>query len=52
LFENLNLRLARSVSVRNALGRSEETAAREMATMLYGEVHGEFSASLHDSARP
>ena len=39
LFENLNLRLARSVTARNALGRSERTAAREIATMLYGEVH-------------
>ncbi|HJZ98115.1 MAG TPA: PP2C family protein-serine/threonine phosphatase, partial [Candidatus Solibacter sp.] len=39
LFENLNLRLARSVTARNALGRMEQTAARELATMLYGEVH-------------
>ena len=39
LFENLNLRLARSVTARNALGLSEQTAAREIATMLYGEVH-------------
>src|SRR6516164_1426642 len=39
LFENLNLRLARSVTARNALGRIEQTAARELATMLYGEVH-------------
>src|SRR6266699_1241489 len=38
LFENLNLRLARSVTARNALGVSEENA-REIATMLYGEVH-------------
>jgi serine phosphatase RsbU (regulator of sigma subunit) len=39
LFENLNLRLAHSVTARNALGRIEQTAAREVATMLYGEVH-------------
>src|SRR3954464_15742313 len=38
LFENLNLRLAQSVTVRNALGRSESEHAREIATMLYGEV--------------
>jgi serine phosphatase RsbU (regulator of sigma subunit) len=39
LFENLNLRLAQSVTARNALGMSEEEDAREIATMLYGEVH-------------
>src|ERR1700688_1395211 len=38
LFEQLNLRLAHSVTARNALGRSEKNA-REIATMLYGEVH-------------
>jgi len=39
LFENVNLRLAQSVTARNALGISEEENAREIATMLYGEVH-------------
>ncbi len=39
LFEQINLRLAQSVTARNALGRSEEEGAREIATMLYGEVH-------------
>ena len=39
LFETLNLRLAQSVTARNALGRSERDYAREIATMLYGEVH-------------
>lgn len=39
LFENLNLRLAHSVTARNALGISEGENAREIATMLYGEVH-------------
>jgi len=34
LFENLNLRLAQSVTARNALGNT----SRELATMLYGEV--------------
>src|SRR6516164_6111516 len=38
LFENVNLRLAQSVSARNALGVTEKEDAREIATMLYGEV--------------
>jgi len=38
LFEMLNLRLAHSVTARNALGRSLQEGAREIATMLYGEV--------------
>ena len=38
LFERINLRLAQSVSARNALGRSEKEHAREIATMIYGEV--------------
>ena len=38
LFENINLRLAQSVSARNALGITEKEDAREIATMLYGEV--------------
>ena len=38
MFERLNLRLAYSVTARNALGRSEKESAQEMATMLYGEV--------------
>jgi len=39
LFERINLRLAQSITARNSLGRSEEDYAREIATMLYGEVH-------------
>jgi serine phosphatase RsbU (regulator of sigma subunit) len=39
LFERMNLRLALSVTARNALGRSEKESAQEIATMLYGEVH-------------
>lgn len=39
LFEEINLRLAQSLTARNALGRSEKENAREIATMLYGEVH-------------
>jgi len=44
LFERINLRLAQSVTARNALGRSEQDHAREIATMLYGEInpHGHF----------
>jgi len=38
LFELINLRLARSVSARNALGEEGDGTAREIATMLYGEV--------------
>src|SRR6266436_201737 len=39
LFERLNLRLAQSVTARNALGISDDESGREIATMLYGEVH-------------
>jgi serine phosphatase RsbU (regulator of sigma subunit) len=39
LFEGINLRLAQSLTARNALGRNEDDNAREIATMLYGEVH-------------
>jgi serine phosphatase RsbU (regulator of sigma subunit) len=39
LFERLNLRLAQSVTARNALGISEKESSQEIATMLYGEVH-------------
>jgi len=38
LFEDINLRLAQSVTARNALGRSKEDNSREIATMLYGEI--------------
>jgi serine phosphatase RsbU (regulator of sigma subunit) len=39
LFERVNLRLAQSVTARNALGITEKESAQEIATMLYGEVH-------------
>ena len=39
LFENLNLRLALSATARNALGMREKERSREVATLLYGEVH-------------
>jgi serine phosphatase RsbU (regulator of sigma subunit) len=38
LFENINLRLAQSVTARNTLGITEKENAREIATMIYGEV--------------
>jgi len=38
LFENLNLRLAQSVTARNALGLGAEDHSREIATTLYGEI--------------
>jgi serine phosphatase RsbU (regulator of sigma subunit) len=38
LLENINLRLAQSVTARNALGIAEKEDAREIATMIYGEV--------------
>jgi serine phosphatase RsbU (regulator of sigma subunit) len=38
LLENLNLRLAQSVTARNALGILEKEGAREIATMIYGEL--------------
>jgi len=37
-FERINLRLAQSVTARNALGIIEKEDAQEIATMLYGEV--------------
>jgi serine phosphatase RsbU (regulator of sigma subunit) len=38
VFEIINLRLAQSVSARNALGIDTEDSSREIATMVYGEV--------------
>jgi len=38
LFENINLRLAQSVTARNSLGWGTESNSREIATMLYGEI--------------
>ncbi|MBO0911465.1 MAG: serine/threonine-protein phosphatase [Acidobacteria bacterium] len=38
LFENINLRLALSVTARNALGRDSHDRSREIATMIYGEI--------------
>src|SRR6266487_3892794 len=41
LFEKVNLRLAQSVTARNALGRDAHDRAREIATMIYGEIRPE-----------
>jgi serine phosphatase RsbU (regulator of sigma subunit) len=38
LLDNINLRLAQSVTARNALGNIEKEDAREIATMVYGEI--------------
>jgi len=38
VFEIINLRLAQSVTARNALGFNAEESSREIATMIYGEV--------------
>ncbi len=41
MLENINLRLAQSVTARNALGIIEKEDAREIATMIYGEIRPE-----------
>ncbi len=41
LFEDINVRLAQSVTARNALGRDAHDESREIATMLYGELRPE-----------
>jgi serine phosphatase RsbU (regulator of sigma subunit) len=41
LFENVNLRLAQSVTARNALGLDAQDHSREIATMIYGEIRPE-----------
>lgn len=38
-FEKINVRLAQSVTARNALGRNADDNSREIATMLYGEIY-------------
>jgi serine phosphatase RsbU (regulator of sigma subunit) len=52
LFEKLNLRLALSVSARNALGMNEKEHSREVATMLYGEVHPDGSFRFANFGHP
>src|SRR6202011_2753451 len=38
MFEKINLRLAQSVTARNALGWDKDDNSREIATILYGEI--------------
>lgn len=38
MFERINLRLARSVTARNALSHGMDESPREIATMVYGEI--------------
>ena len=52
LFENLNLRLAQSVTARNALGMSEKENSREIATMVYGEVRPDGSFRFANFGHP
>lgn len=39
MFEKLNLRLALATTARNTLGVMQKERSREVATLLYGEVH-------------
>lgn len=39
MFERINIRLAQSATARNALSGSTEYSPRELATMIYGEIH-------------
>jgi serine phosphatase RsbU (regulator of sigma subunit) len=39
MFEIINLRLAQSVTARNALSRDLDHSTRELATMVYGEIY-------------
>jgi len=52
VFEKINLRLARSVTARNALGRDADDPSREIATMLYGEIHPDGHFRFVDFGHP
>lgn len=54
LLGNINLRLAQSVNARNTLGFIEKEEAREIATMIYGEVRpgGHFRFANFGHPRP
>jgi serine phosphatase RsbU (regulator of sigma subunit) len=52
LFQNINLRLAHSVTARNALGRTSGGSTREIATMIYGEVHSSGHFRFVDFGHP
>jgi serine phosphatase RsbU (regulator of sigma subunit) len=52
LFQNINLRLAHSVTARNALGQTNGGSTREIATMIYGEVHSSGHFRFVDFGHP
>jgi len=52
VFEKINLRLAQSVTARNALGRDADDPKREIATMLYGEIHPDGHFRFVDFGHP
>jgi len=52
LFENLNLRLALSATARNTLGVTQQERSREVATLLYGEVHPDGSFRFANFGHP
>jgi serine phosphatase RsbU (regulator of sigma subunit) len=52
LFENLNLRLALSATARNTLGMTQKERSREVATLLYGEVHPDGSFRFANFGHP
>jgi len=52
LFENLNLRLALSATARNTLGMTQQERSREVATLLYGEVHPDGSFRFANFGHP
>ena len=51
-FEKINLRLAQSITARNALGRNPDDNSREIATMLYGETRPERALPLCEFRAP
>lgn len=52
MFEKLNLRLALSATARNTLGMREKEHSREVATLLYGEVHPDGSFRFANFGHP
>src|SRR5439155_21575852 len=52
LFEDINVRLAQSVTARHALGRDAHDESRETATMLYGQTRPAGHFRLVDFGSP
>lgn len=52
LFDEINLRLAHSVTARNALGRDADESSREIATMIYGEIRPDGHFRFVDFGHP